>query len=288
MKFLCIFKCWYEYWIEQVMRNCILRSVIFIFTISISVVTFAGNGDNDSAEHPFAIGEKLEFKVKYGWFTIGKASVTIPQEVVHNEIPSYKVNVVGETAGMLNFFSNTTDVFDATISKYELKPFVASQNFQEGRKRDIQTNYFDYETGKVKVQKVNHKENKPQEPKYYDLEPDAFDMLSSYLYLRSIDFSSLNLQDSVMIKVFFGKKHYDFGLEYGGTESIKSRIGKVKAHKFYILFPVSSTFPEEKSVIVWTTMDENQLPLRVQAQLKFGKVTCDLVDFDNLKFDRSY
>ncbi len=264
------------------LQNLKRLSFIFLGTL------FALDGlsidpDKDSLNYPFNIGEELKFRVKYGWFTIGKATVTIPSETIYEDIPSYKVNVVGQTAGMLGFFNNTVDVFDATISKSELKPFFASQNFQEGKKRDVQTNYFDYEVGKVKVQKTNYEKNITYEPKYYDLDHEAYDMLSSYLFLRSIDFSSLRPADSVMIKVFFGKKHYDFGIEYGGSEYIKSSIGKVKAHKFYILFPVSSTFPEEKSVIVWTTTGDNQLPLRIRAQLKFGKVICDLVDYSNLK-----
>ncbi len=255
---------------------------LFSAFLLVSVLVTSGEG-NDPNGYPFKIGEQLKYKVKYGWFTIGKGTVHIPSDTIVNGESSYRVKVVGQTAGLLGFFSNTTDRFDAIISKSEFKPIVASQNFQEGRKRDVQTNFFDFDAGKVRVEKINHEKNIVHDPKFYDLQPEAYDMLSSYLYLRSLDFAAFNPRDSVMVKVFFGKKHYDFGIEYGGTEVIKTREGKIKAHKFYVLFPVSSTFPKAKSVIVWTTMDENQLPLRAEAQLRFGHVTLDLVDYSNLK-----
>ena len=267
------------------MRNWILSIIVIITPIFSGYSTDAPFGGGTLANRPFGIGEELTFRVKYGWFNlnIAEATVGITSETIYESSPAYQVNVVGRTVGLAGLFGKTVDRFEALVGKEELKPLKASQDFQEGKKRDIQTNYFDFEAGQVRVEKI--KRDRELEPRFYDLDEEAFDMLSSYLYLRSVDFSQLNETDSVMIKVFFGKRHYDFGLEYGGTEVIKTKVGKVTAHKLYILFPVSSTFPEEKSVMVWTTADENQLPLKIQAHLKFGKVTCELVDYSNLKYE---
>ena len=260
--------------------------VLIAFSLVLSAVIAEAQplvDDYPNTERPFQIGEKLELKISYGWFTIGRAYVNIPSDTIFENAPSYHVNVVGKTAGLLGFFNNTEDTFDAIIDKETLKPYVASQNFQENNKRDVQTNTFSYEQREVVVEKVDYEKQVTYKPKKYLLEENAFDILSSYLYLRSIDFASLSKEDSIMLKVFFGKKHWNFGIEYGGKETINSLIGKIKAHKFYIRFPVSSTFPEAKSVMVWTTQDENQLPLKVKAKLRFGNVTCELTDFSNLK-----
>ena len=234
-------------------------------------------------DRPFVIGEELAFKISYGWFTIGKAKAAIPSDTIYGQAPSYHVQVEGRTAGLVGMFSNTVDTFDAIIDQETLKPYVASQNFLENSERQIQTNTFSFEDHEVTVEKMADNQQLKYKPKKYLLEDNAFDILSSYLYLRNIDFGSLNVTDSVMIKVFFGKKHWNFGIEYGGIETINTLLGKIKTHKFYILFPVSSTFPEAKSVMVWTTMDENQLPLKVKAKLRFGHVTCELDDYKNLR-----
>jgi hypothetical protein len=260
-----------------------ISGLTLIFLLVLGNAQPTANNDHTSSERPFRIGEKLEFRISYGWFTIGRAYVDIPKDTLYANSSSYYVNVVGKTAGLLGFFNNTEDTFDAIFNKTTLKPYIASQNFQEGKKRDVQTNTFSYDEGEVVVEKVNYEKDIVYEPAVFDLEDEAFDILSSYLYLRSIDFSSLSREDSVMVKVFFGKKHWDFGIEYGGVEKVKTSIGKIDTHKFYILFPVTSTFPEAKSVIVWTTMDENQLPLKIKAKLRFGQVSCELENFENLK-----
>lgn len=252
-----------------------------ISIITLLLLTFAGY--SQEFDRPYQITESLSFRVKYGWFTIGKAKASLPSDTLVNAEPAYKAKVILETAGMLGFFNNTEDTFDGVVYKDDFKPIYASQNFQEGRKRDIQTNYFDYKSNQVTVHKKEAKEESIQQEKVYALDSNAFDLLSAYLYLRNLDFKNMSKGDSTMMTVFFGKKHYDFGLEYDGIETIKTDFGKIKAHKLYVLFPISKTFPEPKSVMIWTTLDENTLPLKIKAKLKFGQVTCELEEFENLK-----
>jgi hypothetical protein len=258
-----------------------LKSILFFLALALVVQLQAQSSVNDQ-NAPFQVGEKLELKISYGWFTIGKATADILKDTLVNNTPSYHIKVVGKTAGLLGFFSNTEDSFEAIIDKETFRPIVASQNFLENAKRDIQTNTFDYEQEEVIVEKINFEKNIIHDPKIYKLEKDAFDILSSYLYLRSIDYRSFSKEDSTMVRMFFGKKHWDFGIEYDGTEIIKTIFGKINTHRFYVLFPVSSTFPNPKSVIVWTTQDQNQLPLKVKAKLRFGQVVCELTNAANL------
>lgn len=258
------------------------RMTISALVILMSWTTYSQNGSG-YYNRPYQIGEKLDFRVKYGWFTIGKASVNIPKDTVVNDSDNYLVHVIAETAGLLGFFNNTQDRFVETVNKEDFKPFYSSQNFQDGRDRDIQENFYDFDSGKVVVTKYKLTDNDFKPPKTYDLDSNAFGMMSSYLYLRNLNFHHLKIEDSVMMNVFFGKKHYDFGLEYAGQEEIKTEYGRIMTHKMYVLFPVTTTFPKARSVIVWTTIDKNQLPLKVEAHLKFGKVVCDLVAYQNLK-----
>ncbi len=257
------------------------RLYIFIFTLLVFSSLLAQNGHYD--DRPYTTGEFLDFRVKYGWFTIGRATVEIPKDTIVQNRNAYLVKVIASTAGLLGIFNNTEDTFTGTVYKDDFKPYYASQNFQEGRDRDIQENVYDFDHRIVTVNKTDHRKNKTFPPKVYELEPDAYGMVSSYLYLRNLDFNQMKMEDSVMMRVFFGKKHYQFGLEYGGIEEIKTNYGKIQAHKLYILFPVTKTFPEARSVMVWTTTDANQLPVKIRAELKFGQVTCELEEYRNLR-----
>ncbi len=184
---------------------------------------FSGTEDNqnkiESIERPFAIGEEISYKLKYGWFTIGKANVKIPSDTMVSNQKCYNVHVEARTAGVLNLFHNTVDQFDGAVAHDDLKPKFAFQDFLESGEREIQTNYYDYDKGQVIVEKST-KDGSAQEPNIYPLDPSAFDIISSYLYLRSLDGRALTPGDSIMIKSFYGKKHYDFGLEYVKKETI--------------------------------------------------------------------
>lgn len=257
------------------MKNFILCALINLIGLTCALA--------DEPDYPFIIGEELTFKVKFGWFTVGKAQIKISKDSTNATEPSFHVNVEARTAGILGFFKHTVNQFDAVISQAELKTSVATQNFLDNQKRDIQTNYFDYKKGKVRVEKIDYEKDKKHEPKFYGIDSTTYDILSTYLYLRNNYVNSIQPEDSVMVKLFFGNKPYDFGMEYAGVERIKTQLGEINAHKLYLLFPVSSAFPEPKAVIVWATMDENQLPLKIEAQLKFGRVFCDLTSYKNIK-----
>ncbi|MFT7034434.1 MAG: hypothetical protein ACJA2S_002948 [Cyclobacteriaceae bacterium] len=257
------------------MKNFILCALLNLIAVSCALA--------DEPDYPFVVGEELTFKVKFGWFTVGKAQIKITSDTTNKAEPSFHVKVEARTAGILGFFKHTVNQFDAVISQSELKPSIATQNFLDNQKRDIQTNYFDYKKGKVRVERVNYEKDKKYAPEFYGIDSTTYDILSTYLYLRSSYLKSTQPNDSIMVKMFFGNKPYDFGMEYAGVERIKTQLGEIQAHKLYLLFPVSSAFPEPKAVIVWVTMDKNQLPLKIEAQLKFGRVFCDLTSHKNLK-----
>lgn len=257
-----------------------MKNYILGFLLNLSVVSFVLA---DKPDYPFIVGEELNFKVKFGWFTVGKAKIKITSDTTNNIQPSFYVYIEARTAGLLGFFKHTVNQFDAIISKSELKTSVATQNFLDNQKRDIQKNYFYYEKGKVKVEKVNYEKGIKHAPKLYDIDSNTLDILSTYLHLRSVNVKSIQAEDSIMVKTFFGKKTYEFGMGYAGNESINTQIGKIKAHKLHLLFPVSTAFPKPKAVTVWATMGKNQMPLKIEAQLKFGRVYCDLVSYKNIK-----
>ena len=123
-----------------------MRKVILCTLLKLIVISYALA---DEPNYPFVVGEELTFKVKFGWFTIGKAQIEISSDTTNNAEPSFHVTVEARTAGILDFFKHTVNQFDAVINQSTLKPSIATQNFLDNQKRDIQTNYFDYEKGQV-------------------------------------------------------------------------------------------------------------------------------------------
>ena len=239
----------------------------------------------DSLDRPFGLEEELYYKIHFGWFTIGKGWVRLKDDF---DPDVYKVEAEGRTVGLLGIFANLEDEFSARIENSSLKPIEAERRIKDGRYWRNQRNKFDYEEDSVLIDIKDFRDTSKNIYRKVAIDNATLDILSSYLYLRSIDWSSKQLEDSVMIGTFYGKKTYDFGVEYGGKERIKFEGNRINTHKLYVLFPNSTAFPEDRPVTVWVTDDENQLPLKILARLGIGKATVELYQYKNLKSPRTY
>lgn len=264
------------------------RSLSALFIVIILGQPLAGLSfslESDSSSRPFSETEELFYKIQFGWFTIGKGWVKLRDT---QDTGIYNVDAEGRTVGLLGIFANLEDQFSAQIDANTLKPRRALRKIKDGRYWRNQRNEFNFDKPSVYVDIKDFRDSSKNVSKEINISDSTFDILSSYLYLRSIDWSQKQLEDSVMIGTFYGKKIYSFGVEYAGTERIKFKSNKIMTHKLYVLFPNSTVFPEDKPVTVWITADENQLPLRIAARLGIGKASVELYEYHNLKYPRRY
>ncbi len=242
------------------------------------------NGNDSTAFRPFTEKEELNFKLSYGWFKIGKGLVRLNDDATEH----YSVYAEGQTVGLLGIFANLDDKFYANVDTSTLQPLSSIRDIKDGRYWRHQENEFNHDSAQVHVDIIDYKDTSKNINRHIEIPEPTFDILSSYLYLRSVDWSQRNVQDSVMVNTFYGKKIYNFGVEYAGQERIKFRGKKITTYKLYILFPNSTVFPEDKPVTVWITADENQLPLKVSAKFGIGRATAELIGYKNIKVPIDY
>lgn len=228
----------------------------------------------------FVPGEKLSFELKYGWFTMGNAEITL-DKALHpvGDNVFYRTDIRASTAGLMRLFDGIDDHFSGLVNVNDFKPITSEKHVRHKRGAWDQWNNFDYENMKVNVKGKKWGKDYP-EFWTVDLTQDTYDILGTYLYIRGIDWSQYHKGDSLMFKTFFEDKLYDFGVEHGGTEQLMFNGIEYTAQKLYGLFPLSRTFPKERSVTVWViNYDGINLPVHMEAQIRFGKVKIDLVSF---------
>src|SRR5688572_25394002 len=117
----------------------------------------------------FRQGERLQFKMNFGIFTVGRGSATIePKSFKINNRDCFKVDVRAKTVGMVDWVADVDDQWGAYIDTAALVPHIFYRKIREGRyKKDEQT-YFDHENKKIKVKVADKKTGKFKEPKVYD------------------------------------------------------------------------------------------------------------------------
>lgn len=244
----------------------------------------------DELNHNFMNGEELEFKLSYGWFTVGKAQINIASDYqTYQKEDCYKVDIQGSTAGLLGVFTNVNDSWGAYITRNELKPLHAYRDIQEGKHIRVEKTYFDHEQEKVEVLRYDPREEDPEKiAKVYSAPRGVKDLMSAYLTLRNIDYSQYNIGDTLIIDTFYEDELYHFKLLIAEEELFESKVGKLYAYKIYLLIPTSELFPEEKGIFAWVSADSNHLPLRIEAELFFGRGYCDLISYRNIKYGPDY
>jgi len=234
---------------------------------------------------PVSPGEELQFRLSYGWFTIGRGTFKVAEEVVVKDgRECLKIDVEGRTAGLAGVFSRVEDRWGALIDKETFQPYYSYRDLSEGDYDLDEKVYFNYDSMKITFEQVSRNDKNPRPVRYFDL-PDTqtFDMMGGLMFARSIDYRKLNAGDTIHLKAFFDKKFYDFKMIYHGIEMIDSKVGEIYCHKVKPIMEENSVFVGQDAITFWVSADANRLPLRVSANMKFGTAYCELTGYKNIK-----
>lgn len=235
-----------------------------------------------STELAFPLGEKIEFKVYYGWFALGEASMSLADSLrKRGSKHYYHSKIEARTVGLFSWLAGIDNSYWGFVNPQNYKTILSEKHLDERDGKVDQWNSFNYDRMQTDVRVIDHSATPAEEEKFsVDLTEDTYDMHGTYMYLRSQLGRKLQKGDSLLIKTYWSRKLYDFGMEYGGEEKIKFNGGKVKTKKYYGLFPVSRTFPKERAVTVYVLEKAGMtIPLLIEAEMKIGKVRCELKQY---------
>ncbi|MFA0963699.1 DUF3108 domain-containing protein [Roseivirga sp. BDSF3-8] len=258
--------------------------LLFLYLFSASI--FASGDDSKVVDSQFVVnkGEKLEYKVSFGFLTVGEATMKVREKTYRvQDAGCYKVDIFGKTSGAVGWVTRVNDHWGAYIDKESYQPYISYRNIEEGRYRKNELVRFYHESGKVEAKEVNQKTGEYKEPTIYDARgKQLFDMIGGYMHLRSIDFDSYEIGDTIKVDAFFEDTIYDFRIIYQGKDVVKTKVGSVRAFKLVPIMPDNKLFDGENAIATWFSDDQNKIPLKVKADMFVGSVTVDLVDHQNL------
>lgn len=260
-------------------NNRIMKLAFFLF---ISVFSQA---QPMMSSKPVSKGEELSFRLAYGWFTVGRGTFRIDDEyVMKNGRKCLKIDVEGRTAGLAGVFSRVDDKWGAVIDSETFIPHYSFRNLSEGDYKLKEEVFFDYDSKNIRFEQFKLSEKKPRPTRYFDMEEGStFDMMGGLMHARSIDYSRLKKGDTVKMDAFFDRKFYEFEMIYHGIEQIKTKVGYIKCHKVVPIMEKNSVFVGDDAVTFWVSADANRLPLKVEADMKFGTAYCELTAYKNVK-----
>ncbi len=234
---------------------------------------------------PVNDGEVLEFRLSYGWFTVGRAKwYTDIQDYRGDEC--FKTRITARSSGLAGVFATVEDEWGEYAKTSDWMPKMAWRDLKEGRYILDEKTYFNYEDQKIRYETI--KKGNKQPTKYIDMDKERVGMLSGFLQIRSVDFSKYKNGDEIKVEAFFEGEPYELVVVYKGVETLRSKVGRLKAHRVIPRLPENRLFPGKDPIEMWFSADMNQLPLRADARMSFGTAYVELTGYKNIKYGPDY
>src|SRR5476651_925531 len=84
-------------------------------------------------EIAFKVGEQLDYKLKYGFFTAAQAFIKVEEsDIKFNGQPAFHIVANGKTAGTFDVFYKVRNQYDTYIDKNTLLPYLYTEDRHEG------------------------------------------------------------------------------------------------------------------------------------------------------------
>lgn len=245
-----------------------LRSLLLVL---LTVMSIAGA----------AADESLRYRVVYRWGLVNK---TAGHASFHlTDFPTGRSTAVmfGRTEPWADHFFKVRDTLITTFDTPTRLPYSYTRIAHEGGRyaKDIVKFSHRGELTEASCTRLRRgKKDKETTTSTGTLQAvgDAVDLLSSFYYLRSIDFNSMNVGRTKVINIFSGKKKERLTFTYNGIEEIKIDGKKYRTHYVTFTFTSDQGKTTSQPIKAWLEMNPAQTPLKLEGELKIGKVQCFL------------
>ncbi|MCL2649975.1 MAG: DUF3108 domain-containing protein [Candidatus Azobacteroides sp.] len=258
------------------------RTGLILCLLSCSPVLLA----QQEKDLPFQSGEQLNYNIYYKYGIMMVKAGTAQYDVKDNTFrgkPAIKTSLTFKTSGVVDKAFKVRDTLIA-YSTSALVPVFHRKFLHEGKMNHIED--IDYKKFSTTLTSVQSKKYTPDAVKFDTLltaKSMGFDMLSIFIFIRTLDYSKLKEGTAFGIASFVGKDVVPLNVRYMGQSIIDKGNTKYKTLRFEVDI-VDRAFEEAKtSMEVWISDDNNRIPIKLKAKLKIGAAEAEIASTKNLK-----
>lgn len=217
-------------------------------------------------------GEQLKYLVHFGFIDGGVGSLVV-EEIDLNGRKIHHARAIGKSVGVADKLFKVRDIYETFMDANTGLPVKAIRDISEDTYKFYDEVLYNRKDNFI-VSKRKGKVSVPDK---------TLDILSAFYYARRTSFSDLKKEDIITLDTWFDDGIFTLQIRYKGTETIKTKFGKVNCHKFSPVVEPGRIFDTENDVTIWISNDNNLLPVRIQFDLIVGSLKCDLIEYKNLK-----
>lgn len=267
---------------ETVMKKLFsLLTVTILFSLSaIANGQEKPTGEKDAFKYrkvnnkAFKQGEFLKYKLAYGFMNAGEATLEIkesPKKIQGRDI--LFVEGRGYSVSAFDWFFKVRDQYDTYLDAEGIFPWLFVRKIEEGGYSKEQDYKFFQNEGKV----VDVRKEKE-----YEVSHGMQDMVSSFYYARTIDFSNAKKGQVYTFDAFVDGEVTPIRIRYAGTKTVKVDAGKFDCMVFHPAVQEGRIFEDDDALTVYITNDENKIPILAKAKILVGSVRMELIEYKNI------
>ena len=240
------------------------------YTLLFFALVFLTTTNSQDNLKAFKSGESLRYKMSYsGFLRAGTAVLEVNEKELNGKTVFYTKGK-GWTSGMIKWFFEVDDLYESYFDKDSVKPYLFKRKIDEGGYKKHRITSFNYNSKKAYVQDFTIQ--KDTSVAFSNVQ----DILSSFYYLRNKDVSGMKVGEEIAIDMFLDSQVYPFKLRFLGTETLKTKFGKINTLIFRPLVQSGRVFKAQESVTLWITADANKIPIKIKADLAVGSLRAEL------------
>lgn len=242
--------------------------------VSLITLLIAGAGVSIAQNNAtFSPGEKLTYRLSYGYFEPGIATIELkPSVKTYYDRNTWHVVAKGNTLPMYDYFFKVRDTYETYLDAETIVPWEFIRNVDEGGYVIKQHYKFDQNKHQVSTEKN----------KTFEVKPGIQDMISSFYKLRMLDFKTAKIGQIFTIYIFVDGKTERIRVRYVGKENKKIDKGTFRCLKFRPVLAKKDIFEKEEDLNVWISDDDNHIPILAEVTIWVGSIKVELVGYSGL------
>lgn len=225
--------------------------------------------------------ETLHYTIAYKWGMIHKETGEATLKL-RNSGSRYDISLTARTRPWADKIFKVRDTLRSSMDRAQLRPLSYSKISHEGGKYGRDDIKYTYMRGQTygHATRTRVKKGKTTQSKIMlSASESAFDMLSIFYYLRTLDYAHLRKGDIHKTVVFSGKKKEILSIQLIGIEKVSVKNRK-NIPSYHVRFRFTSENGRKSSddMDTWISADTSRIPLRLEGNLPIGKIKCYLTN----------
>lgn len=218
--------------------------------------------------------ESLDYQIVFHWGVIWKHAGDATLSLKKTS-KGYDAMLVGATRSWADKLHSVRDTLKCALNA-DLKPVKYQKLTHEDNyhARDI-VDFKRDASGATSATCARYRKGKPTAKIELSTPGEAYDMLSVFYMLRTLDFDAMHAGSTVKTVIFSGKEKEQLTIRYVTRKQVELRDKtRREAHHLKFSFTQDNGKTSSDNIDAYISTDDTHIPLMLVGKLKFGEVKC--------------